>query len=84
MTIQLKVPAALETRLRAEAAARGEDVEAVVVSTLTEKFGTTAYGGGDRPRLAVSEFEAELTQLAFDGPSLPADFSRADIYSEHD
>ena len=26
---------------------------------------------------------AEIDQLSFDGPSLPTDFSRADIYQDH-
>ncbi len=30
------------------------------------------------------DFDAELDALLFDGPSLPADFSRADIYADHD
>ncbi len=28
------------------------------------------------------DFDAELGQLSFHGPSLPADFSRADIYAD--
>jgi predicted DNA-binding antitoxin AbrB/MazE fold protein len=31
-----------------------------------------------------SDFDAELEPLLFDGPNLPADFSRADIYADHD
>jgi hypothetical protein len=84
MTIQFQVPPALETRLRAEAAARGVDVETVVVSTLSEKFRAGSYSGADRPRLSEQEFDAGLLQLGFDGPSRPADFSRADVYGEHD
>jgi hypothetical protein len=30
------------------------------------------------------EFDDELESLLFDGPSLPADFSRADVYADHD
>ena len=30
------------------------------------------------------DFDAELDSLLFDGPNLPADFSRADIYADHD
>jgi predicted DNA-binding antitoxin AbrB/MazE fold protein len=30
------------------------------------------------------DFDDELEPLLFDGPSLPADFSRADIYADHD
>ena len=33
---------------------------------------------------AEAVFDAELDPLLFDGPSLPADFSRADIYADHD
>jgi hypothetical protein len=29
------------------------------------------------------EFELEAAGLLFDGPSLPAEFSRADIYADH-
>jgi predicted DNA-binding antitoxin AbrB/MazE fold protein len=38
------------------------------------------------PELAEksADFGAELDPLLFDGPTLPADFSRADIYAEHD
>ena len=31
-----------------------------------------------------TDFDAALEPLLFDGPSLPPDFSRADIYSDHD
>ncbi len=31
-----------------------------------------------------ADFEAELDPPLFDGPNLPADFSRADIYQDHD
>jgi predicted DNA-binding antitoxin AbrB/MazE fold protein len=33
---------------------------------------------------AGGDFDAELETLLFDGPSLPPDFSRADIYADHD
>lgn len=31
-----------------------------------------------------TEFDAQLENLLFDGPSLPEHFSRADIYADHD
>lgn len=34
--------------------------------------------------LTAEAFEAELTSLSFQGPSLPDSFSRADIYIDHD
>jgi predicted DNA-binding antitoxin AbrB/MazE fold protein len=33
---------------------------------------------------SASEFDAKLDALLFDGPVLPPDFSRADIYLDHD
>lgn len=34
--------------------------------------------------ITPEEFDTELEALSIDGPSLPPDFSRADIYSDHD
>lgn len=31
-----------------------------------------------------ADFDAELDPLLFDGPNLPPDFSRADVYADHD
>ncbi len=40
---------------------------------------------GETPnRLTWEQVEALLNELAFDGPSLPMDFTRADLYDEHD
>jgi hypothetical protein len=33
---------------------------------------------------STAEFDRELEPLLFDGPTLPADFSRADVYADHD
>ena len=41
-------------------------------------------GNGNLPAFSVADFERELDELACDGPTLPHDFSRADIYGEHD
>jgi predicted DNA-binding antitoxin AbrB/MazE fold protein len=32
----------------------------------------------------VDDFETQLESLLLDGPTLPEDFSRADIYADHD
>jgi hypothetical protein len=38
-----------------------------------------------RAEMATSDdFDADLDRVALPGPTLPADFSRADIYGEHD
>lgn len=36
------------------------------------------------PRLSWDELESQFVSLSTDSPSLPADFSRADIYMDHD
>ncbi len=41
-------------------------------------------GNGNLPAFSVADFERELDELATDAPTLPRDFSRADIYAEHD
>ena len=64
--------------LQAQAAASGMTVDAYVKVLLRE--GATA----SVPRLSWNEVESLLDQHAFDGPTLPPDFSRADIYNEHD
>jgi hypothetical protein len=64
--------------LRAQAAASGMTVDAYVKLLLTGGATVTAS------RLSWNEVESILDQQAFDGPTLPSDFSRADIYDEHD
>lgn len=36
------------------------------------------------PGASAVEFDEQLESLLFDGPTLPADFSRADLYRDHD
>jgi hypothetical protein len=64
--------------LQAQAAASGMTVDAYVKVLLTGAAAASV------PRLSWNEVEALLDQNAFDGPTLPPDFSRADIYNEHD
>jgi hypothetical protein len=72
----LSIDDATAQLLQARAAAQGLTVDQYV-RTLVEP-GRTA------PRLSLDEFDAALQELCFDGPTLPADFSRSDIYSDHD
>lgn len=37
-----------------------------------------------QPLIQFDEWERELDELSFEAPPLPADFSRADIYLDHD
>ncbi|MGO9112198.1 MAG: hypothetical protein ACLP9L_23470 [Thermoguttaceae bacterium] len=64
--------------LEAQAAANGMTVDAYVKLLLAGPAAVAA------PRLSLHELESLLSQYAFDGPTLPSDFSRADIYGEHD
>jgi hypothetical protein len=41
-------------------------------------------GSAARPSASAVDFDQELDSLLFDGPTLPADFSRADFYRDHD
>ena len=43
-----------------------------------------ARGVATRPGASAADFDEELDTLLFDGPTLPADFSRADLYRDHD
>jgi hypothetical protein len=42
------------------------------------------HGSAARPNASAVDFDQELDSLLFDGPTLPADFSRADFYRDHD
>lgn len=60
------------------------------VKVTVDRGNSAAAAPGGRPNATVREseaggdFDAELDALLFDGPSLPPDFSRADIYADHD
>ncbi len=64
--------------LQAQAAASGMTIDAYVKLLLA---GSAAAA---RPKLSLHDIESLLREHAFDGPTLPSDFSRADIYGEHD
>jgi hypothetical protein len=64
--------------LQAHAAASGMTVDAYVKVLLRGAAAASV------PKLSWNEVESLLDQHAFDGPTLPPDFSRADIYNEHD
>ena len=65
-------------KISALAAASGMTVDAYLQSLLPSS------ANGSTPKLSLAELESLLNQHAFDGPTLPSDFSRADIYGEHD
>ena len=49
-----------------------------------QEYLASLVGNIETPKLSDAEFESELKALTHQGPSLPADFSRADIYADHD
>jgi hypothetical protein len=64
-------------QLNSLATASGMSVDAYLRSLLA---GPANVGTG---RLSPAELERLLRENAFDGPGLPPDFSRADIYNGH-
>jgi predicted DNA-binding antitoxin AbrB/MazE fold protein len=59
-----------------DASRSAQDAAVVSNSVLT--------GGREDNGQTDGTFERELDSLLFDGPSLPQDFARADIYADHD
>jgi predicted DNA-binding antitoxin AbrB/MazE fold protein len=71
--VPLSLPDKAQVRLTVSSSADA-NAERIAIDRATAD---TTNGGND-------DFDAGLDELLFDGPSLPADFSRADIYADHD
>ncbi len=95
MTLTVDLPDDLERRLRERASRHGRAVEEYVLGLIEQDAATPEGGRGAEPpglrpgqahALSDVEFEILLDELATGPtrPHLPADFSRADIYAEHD
>ena len=57
----------------------------VTVETVNTESVAKQNGTLDAPRGKEGDhFDSELEPLLFSGPTLPPDFSRADIYADHD
>jgi hypothetical protein len=52
--------------------------------TVAEYVRTLVPNGGPANRPSWDEIEGQIMSLSTDGPSLPDDFSRADVYRDHD
>jgi hypothetical protein len=84
--VTLHVRLETEQRLREKASRRGQTLEAYLEQLAEREAEAGAppaeYGG----QLTDSEFDRLLDELSGGPrlPHLPADFSRADIYSDHD
>ena len=95
MTLTVHLPDDLESRLRERASRDGRLVEEYVLNLIERDAAEPGDKAGfdvlrslpdQAPALSDDEFECLLDELA-SGPSLPhlpADFSRADIYNDHD
>ena len=84
MTVTISLPPATEAKLRSRAEATGKEVSALVVEAIQEKFGDQV--GADAQ--SATDFDQALDEFfAANGEALsplPENFSRADIYSDHD
>jgi len=69
-----------------------EDTASVLTQLATARHMSVAelvrilatHGSAARPNVSTVDFDEELDSLLSDGPTLPADFSRADLYRDHD
>ena len=70
-------------KLNALAAEQGMTLERFLQS-LAQQQSLAQKGTEAKSVMTSEELENELKPLLFHGPSLPSDFSRADIYFDHD
>jgi hypothetical protein len=88
-TITINLPPDTEDTLRQKASANGRTLESFVQQLIQKEVLATS-GPPVRlpqPPLSLAEFESVLDELVETfppAPSLPVDFSRAEIYAEHD
>ncbi len=89
MTVTLDLAPTTERRLRQRAAESGQALEAYL-QQLIEREAGDAVGispSGEQPPLSLEEFDRLLDEVS-EGlpplPPLPADFSLADVYTDHD
>jgi hypothetical protein len=87
MTVTISLPAQTEALLLARATASGKDVPTLILEAVEEKFAAANAASmagqkpaGDLDQILDEFFEANPGEI----PVLPSDFSRADIYADHD
>jgi hypothetical protein len=78
MMVSVQLNESVAAALAAQASKHGLSLE--------EYLARLAKGGGDivAPRMSADEMARQLDELSLNVPPLPADFSRADIYLDHD
>lgn len=73
--------------LREQAAARNMPLDQYLKALADNSERILGPGNGSSHKLSAAEFEQWLKDVAIDMPNVPplsADFSRADIYNDHD
>jgi hypothetical protein len=89
MTVTLQLASDTERRLRERAAETGQTLEAYLQQLIEREADRPSEAGtlDQQSPLSDEEFDRLLDELS-EGlpplPPLPADFSRADIYADHD
>lgn len=78
-------------QIASEATARGVSVSGLLRSLLAttptakeQELPPLDPADSKHQTFDAEKFDRELEELAFDGPPLPENFSRADIYDDHD
>jgi hypothetical protein len=85
-SVTLHFRAETEQALREKASRRGQTLEAYLEQLAEREVGADAVATDPGGELTDPEFDRLLDELS-DGPRLPhlpMDFSRADIYADHD
>jgi hypothetical protein len=85
-SVVLHLPPDTERKLREKATRTGQSLEAYLEQLARHDAEASNDSGKAPPSLSEEEFESLLDQLS-EGPRLPhlpADFSRSDIYADHD
>jgi hypothetical protein len=86
-TFTIQLTPGTENALRQKASASGKTLEAFVQELVQKEACGNVSVAPSLPVLSLAEFEALLDELADSSSSagsLPVDFSRADIYADHD
>jgi hypothetical protein len=87
MTITLSLAPDAERRLRERASENGQTLEAYLQQLIERETSGAGAASELEPLLSLEEFDRLMDEVS-EGlpplPPLPADFSRADIYADHD
>jgi plasmid stability protein len=87
--ITIQLPTDTETKLRQKAAASGKSLESYLqdLAQRDAREDSDSAALSDGESISLAEFELLLDELSRNEPplpALPAEFSRSDIYGDHD